>query len=178
MPWFLYFSNLLRHSDAYMSQQTTPSLLQIMVCRLFGNNPLSEPMMVYCQLDPTEHISITFYLKFKGFHSRKCIWKCLQNWQPFCVGLNVVIYFHGSTNNGAPFGTCVTEYLLDTPAWLAAIACQHWLLEWHLKCIDLAWPNKHKIRDRHAKLLNILWLYSWDETYANNETNNVMLICE
>ena len=23
-----------------------------MACRLFGDNPLSEPMMVYCQLDP------------------------------------------------------------------------------------------------------------------------------
>ena len=57
-----------------------PSLVQIMACRLFGDNPLSEPIMVYCQLKPKEHISMKFYLKFKGFHSRKCIWRCcLQN---------------------------------------------------------------------------------------------------
>ena len=28
-------------------------------------------------------------MKFKGFHSRKCIWKCrLQKWRPSCLGLN------------------------------------------------------------------------------------------
>ena len=43
--------------------------------RLFGNNPLSEPMMVYCQLDPKEHITMKFYFKLKSFHSRTCIWK-------------------------------------------------------------------------------------------------------
>ena len=47
-----------------------------MAYHLFGNNPLSEPMMVYCQIDLKEHISMKFYLKFKSFHSRKCIWKC------------------------------------------------------------------------------------------------------
>ena len=33
-----------------------------------GLSPLSEPMMLYCQLDPEEHISMEFYLKFKIFH--------------------------------------------------------------------------------------------------------------
>ena len=47
---------------------------------LFGAKPLSQPMLTYCQEDHKEHISINFYLKFKSFHSRKCIWKCgLQN---------------------------------------------------------------------------------------------------
>ena len=57
-----------------------------------GDNPLSEPMIVRCQLDPREHISMTFYLRFKGFHSRKCIGTCrLQKWRPSCLGLNVLI---------------------------------------------------------------------------------------
>ena len=47
-----------------------PSLVQIMHCRLFGDNPLSEPMMVYFQLDPKEHISMKFYLKFRSFHEK------------------------------------------------------------------------------------------------------------
>ena len=38
-----------------------PSLLQTIACRLFGDNPLSEPMMVYCQLDPKEHIQFILY---------------------------------------------------------------------------------------------------------------------
>ena len=37
---------------------------------------VSEPKLTYCQLDPNEHISVKFYLKFKYFHSRKCVWTC------------------------------------------------------------------------------------------------------
>ena len=43
-----------------------------MACRLFGAKPLSEPMLLYCQLDPNKHISVKSYLKFKSFHPRKC----------------------------------------------------------------------------------------------------------
>ena len=38
-----------------------------MACRPFGAKPLSESMMTYCQLDPKEHISMKYYLKFKIF---------------------------------------------------------------------------------------------------------------
>ena len=83
--------NLLRLSDAFMRQWNVASLVQIMACRLFGDNQFSEPVMVYWQLDPKEHFSMKFYLKFKSFHSRKCIWKChLQKWRPSCIGLNVL----------------------------------------------------------------------------------------
>ena len=43
--------NSLRPSDAYIRQKPIPSLVQIMVCRLFGAKPSSEPMLEYCQLD-------------------------------------------------------------------------------------------------------------------------------
>ena len=60
-------------------------------CYLFCNNPLSEPMMFYYQLDPTECISMKFRLKFKSFPSRKCIWRCcLQKWRPSCLGPNML----------------------------------------------------------------------------------------
>ena len=45
-----------------------------MVCLVDGAKPLSEPMMIYCQLDHKEHISMKSYLKFKYFQSRKCDW--------------------------------------------------------------------------------------------------------
>ena len=32
--------------------------------------------VTYCQLDPKEQTSVKFEPKRKGFHSRKCIWKC------------------------------------------------------------------------------------------------------
>ena len=60
--------------------------VQIMTCCLDGAKPLSEPMLIHCQLDPKEHISMKFYLKFKYFHSRKCIWACrLRNGGHFVV---------------------------------------------------------------------------------------------
>ena len=63
------------------------ALVQIMACRLDGTKPLSEPMVTYCQLEPKEHISMKFYLKFIYFHSRKCIWTCcLQNGSHFVQG--------------------------------------------------------------------------------------------
>ena len=40
--------NSLRLSDVYLRQKPNPSLIQIMACRLFGTNPLSEPMLNYC----------------------------------------------------------------------------------------------------------------------------------
>ena len=35
-----------------------------MVCRLFGAKPLPEPMLVYCQLDSCEQISVKFESEF------------------------------------------------------------------------------------------------------------------
>ena len=49
----------LKLSDAYMRQYTRP--FQIMGCWLFGAKPLSTPMLVYCQLDQKEQISMKFY---------------------------------------------------------------------------------------------------------------------
>ena len=59
-----------------MRQWTGPSSVQIMACRLFGAKPLPEPMLVYCQLDSWEHISVKLKSEFYHFHLRKCILKC------------------------------------------------------------------------------------------------------
>ena len=72
--WLKILFNLLRPSEVYVWQQTEPSLVQVVACHLFGAKPVSEPMMIYCQLNPKECISMK-YLKFKSFHSRKCIGK-------------------------------------------------------------------------------------------------------
>ena len=42
--------NSLRRSDAYMRHHIRLSLFHIMVCRLFGAKPLSEPILVYSRL--------------------------------------------------------------------------------------------------------------------------------
>ena len=66
--------NSLPFSAAYMRRWTLSSLVQIVACRLNGSKPLFKPVLTYCQLDPKEHISMKSYLKFKYFHSRKCVW--------------------------------------------------------------------------------------------------------
>ena len=38
-----------------------------MACRLFCAKPSSEPMLPHCRLDPKEHVSMKFHLKFKFF---------------------------------------------------------------------------------------------------------------
>ena len=47
-------------TDAYMRQWTNPSLVQIMACRLVGAKPLSEPMLINCQLGYWKQRSVKF----------------------------------------------------------------------------------------------------------------------
>ena len=52
--------------------------------RLVGAKPLSEPKLVYWQLDYWEQISVKFESEFYHFHSGKFIWTCrLPQWRPF-----------------------------------------------------------------------------------------------
>ena len=50
-----------------------------MACRMFGAKPLPEPMLVYCQLESWQQVSVKFESEFYHFHSRKCIWKFQWN---------------------------------------------------------------------------------------------------
>ena len=65
-------------SAAYMRQWSGSALVQIMACRLDGAKPLSEPMLMYCQLDPREHISMKFFLQWKYFIMMAGIWAVIQ----------------------------------------------------------------------------------------------------
>ena len=38
-----------------------------MACRTFGAMPLSEPMVIYCHLEPKEHIPINIIWNSKSF---------------------------------------------------------------------------------------------------------------
>ena len=59
-----------------MRQWTGSSLNQVIACRLFGANPLPEPMLAYCQLDSWEQTSVKFESQLCHFYSKKFIWKC------------------------------------------------------------------------------------------------------
>ena len=80
----------------YLRRWTGSALVQIMAWRQISNRPLSEPMLIYCQLESWEQISVKFESEFYHFHSRKCIRKChLPNWQPFCPGEIVEVVASG-----------------------------------------------------------------------------------
>ena len=55
-----------------------------MACRLFGAEPSSESVQIYCQFDPTGHISMKFYFKIQRFHSM--IYRQVSNIRHTLVG--------------------------------------------------------------------------------------------
>ena len=57
-------------SSVYMHQWIGSALVQIVACRLYGANPISRPMLDYCQLD-WEQVSVKFESEFYNFHSQK-----------------------------------------------------------------------------------------------------------
>ena len=81
------YGNSSPPSAAHICWWNGSALVQIMAYHLDGAQPLSEPMLTYCQLEPKEDISMKFYLKLKYFLSRKCIWACcLRNGSHFVQG--------------------------------------------------------------------------------------------
>ena len=52
---------------------------------------LPEPMRSYCQLDLSEKNSVKFEVKYVFFLKKMLLKTFLQNFQPFCSDLNVVI---------------------------------------------------------------------------------------
>ena len=56
--------NSLIPSEAYMHSLTRSSLVQVMPCRRFDTKTLTEPSLIYSQLNPGKYISMKFYLKF------------------------------------------------------------------------------------------------------------------
>ena len=63
-----------------------------MASRLFGATPLSEPMLPYCQLDPKEHFSVKFYLKF--FIQGNVFDNVVCKMAVICPDLNVLKTWH------------------------------------------------------------------------------------
>ena len=72
-----------------VSKLTT--LLQIMACRLFGGNPLSEPMLNETLLiGPLGQILSRILIEIYIFSFKKMHLKISANWRPFCVGPNML----------------------------------------------------------------------------------------
>ena len=84
--------NRLRPGDTHIFR---PSFIQIMVYRLFGTKPLSEPMLTY-HYDLWEQISVKWFVlvwflnkitNHINFHNRNAFEMSSAKWQPFYSGL-------------------------------------------------------------------------------------------
>ena len=67
--------NSLGPRDACMRHHTGSSLVQIMACRLFGAEPLSEPILDNFKMDNCEQISVT-----GEFPSRRSVFSLISTW--------------------------------------------------------------------------------------------------
>ena len=56
--WIIFPFKSSPSSATYMRQWTGPEVVQVMACRLFGAKPFPKLMLVYCQLDASEYISV------------------------------------------------------------------------------------------------------------------------
>ena len=84
---------------AYMRQWGRTALAQVMACRLLDTKPLPEPMLIYCQLEPSGQLSMKIESQFLHFHSRICVWKCcLRNGSHLVQGRWVNIQSATSAN--------------------------------------------------------------------------------
>ena len=61
-----------------MRHQTKLSLVQMIVCRLLGAKPFSEPALAYCLMNPKEHISRKVEFKIEQFSLKEIVWNCRQ----------------------------------------------------------------------------------------------------
>ena len=71
-----------------------------MACHLFAANPLSDPMLAYCELSLWEH-SVKDESKYEEFHSRKLrrrlnvVCKMVPIlFPPQCVNFLVLLYYY------------------------------------------------------------------------------------
>ena len=92
----------------YMCQWTGSLFVQVMACRLFGAKPLPEQMLIYCQLDYREQVSVKFESEFYHFHSTKSIWKCCLS---FCPGVDELKWHH----------TVLVKWIIQ-PIWLKSLS--------------------------------------------------------
>ena len=76
--------NSLWANAAEWHLRTGLALVQVMACPMVAAKPLPEPLLIYCQLDREEHISVKFESKYKTFCQENAV--C----QPFCMSLSVL----------------------------------------------------------------------------------------
>ena len=116
-----------------------------------------------------------FYLKFKGFHSRKYIWKCrLRKWRPFCLGLNVLRMrgYRDSTSSNGCQETCPINSLAPGKfEWNFRHVIFKQILvidDWCFSCeIALTWKPQDLAYDKSTLVQVMAWCHQATSHYLS-----------
>ena len=103
----------------------------MLVSNLFSAKPLSETMMSFCELDPSEWISVKFELKYNNINTKKRIWKCrLKNCDNFVFQSQLVKDF--AFNAQYEDGESLLCFMLATDTSWQALAMRMISLEMYV----------------------------------------------
>ena len=115
--WFMDWAQTRKYCGIWTS------LVQIMECLLFSSKPFSEPIINYCQLDPSDQTQW-----FPNQNIKFCIKKCIQK----CHQQDVVYFF---------MPKCAKEKLF-CKRWKAPFKRNQWCLN----------PKKASFKKMHLKM--------------------------
>ena len=122
-----YYSQCFNSSkpiDADMRQYSTPSLVHIMACRLFGTKRLCTEILPYCQLCLKKQFSMISLLELKVFINENVLQALSSKWWPYCLLHNLLGVGHSEN--------MIVIWIGKTP-WRP-----HWKPQW------LKWPKARR----------------------------------
>ena len=88
IPWIIFLTHWVRVMHICVDKLNN-HWFQIIACRVFGAKPLSEPMLIYCQLDLWNKLSWNMNLN-SNFSLKMYLKMTYTKWRPFCLSLNVL----------------------------------------------------------------------------------------
>ena len=81
---FLYYYLLSQGTMSLVFISNLPGHCKILAERILRN---------YANRTLRNKLQWIFYQNSKIFHSKRCTWKCLLKWHPFCLCLNVITHW-------------------------------------------------------------------------------------
>ena len=143
------FYNSSATSAAYIRLWIRSALAQIMACRLFGTEPLSNTMLGHCQKDPQEQTWVKFSFTKINLEMSSA------RWRPFCPGRDELIDIYQSSYHcpgyvyeccvDICFPYCVVVRVTTTKITLAVVCTMQSI---HLSSHDYVIKWKHFTRYR------------------------------
>ena len=128
------------------------SLAKVMVCCVLGSKPLPEPMLIYCQFNPSKQNSLKFESNTRILTQENALKMLSAKWWPFCVSFHVSISpmptkkkekqicFHATRNCGFKLvpKSVKQKYSVNICA-VSAVQCKTTKTTQSAKCSTASW---------------------------------------